>query len=76
MRWARCYGARALAGYRLAGRPGITIEARAQGLRQAHEDIERADQLVAGVPPENRGAINARDMAVIADARRLLAEAR
>jgi tetratricopeptide (TPR) repeat protein len=75
LRQARCFGGRALAGYRLATRPGASSEARAQGLRQAREDVEHAEQIVAGVPPENRGAINAWDMSVIADARRLLGEA-
>jgi tetratricopeptide (TPR) repeat protein len=74
LRWARCFGVRSLAGYRLATRSEATTDARAQGLRQAHEDIARAEQILATVPVEGRTAINARDLAVIADTRRLLSE--
>jgi len=74
LRQARCFGGRALAGYRLATRPGASSEARAQGLRQAREDVEHAEQILAEVPAEGRTAINSRDLAVIADARRLLNE--
>jgi hypothetical protein len=74
LRWARSLGARAMAGYRLAMRPGVAAEARAEGLRQARADVQRAEELAASVPVERRATVAAGLMAVIADARRLLTE--
>jgi eukaryotic-like serine/threonine-protein kinase len=75
LRWARCFGGRALAGYRLAMLTGVSAEARAEGLRQARQDVRRADEIVAGVPEEQRRTTNARTLMLISEARELLAQA-
>jgi serine/threonine protein kinase len=74
LRLARSLGVRAMAGYRLAMRPGVAADARVEGLRQARADVLHAEELAASVPPERRATIPASTMAVIADAHRLLTE--
>jgi serine/threonine protein kinase len=76
LRTARCFGGRALAAYRLATRPGIAAEERAKGLRQAREDLERADQILAELPSQRIDLAAARSLSVVSEARKLLAEAR
>ena len=75
LRSARCLGGRALAAYRLASRPGVSSTERNQQLTQAREDITQADQIVAALPPQRRDLVVSRSLALIAEARKLLAEA-
>ena len=76
LRWARCLGGRALAAYRLATRPGVAGAEREQQLKQAREDVAHADQIVAALPAQRPGLVVSRSLALIAEARKALAEAR
>jgi tetratricopeptide (TPR) repeat protein len=76
LRWARCLGGRALAAYRLANRPGVASAERDQQLRQARQDVAQADQIVAALPAQRPGLVVSRSLALIAEARKALADPR
>jgi tetratricopeptide (TPR) repeat protein len=70
LRLAICLAGRAVAGYRLAARPGADHQD--ASLPQARADLARAEELLASVPAEARNRVPAGNMSVIVEARRLL----
>jgi hypothetical protein len=58
----------------LAIRPGAVSAERDQRLKQAREDVAQADQIVAALPAQRPGLVVSRSLALIAEARKLLAE--
>ncbi len=72
LRWARCLGVQAVALYRLGSAPGVSADLREQRLKQAREELRRAEERLAAVPADKHTALPPGNLDVVADARKLL----